>query len=231
VATRAASRPGATGLRRWWAGAPRTLLLDTGAFLLPARLPLRPADHHLEIGSGAIGGLLAPRVGLRGPPVAVVLPGTRPAPAPRGGARPRLVRAAAPHLPFPDACFTVAVVGHGARRWDDAALQAALAELWRVLTHNGVVVLWEVARSRSPAVNAVWRSVLEPGGGSLHLRSFAQIGRLAREAGFAWIQTFPLQPFLWPPGPRVALLLRKEAYDPRTVGLPPGEPPLAGDTP
>ena len=73
-------------------------------------------------------------------------------------------------------------------------------------------MLWEVAPSRSPKLNAVWQAILSDAHGPPRLRSFAQLGRLAYDAHFAWVQTLPLRPFLWPPGPRVSMLIRKEHY-------------------
>ena len=128
-------------------------------------------------------------------------------------------------LPFPAEAFTVVVVPHGIRAWDDARLLAFLREAWRVLTHNGIVVLWEVAPSRSSRVNAVWQWLLGDGEPPVQLRNFAAVGELGREAGFAWVQTLRLRPFLVPPGPRLAMLLRKEHYTPETIHLGRGETP------
>ena len=104
------------------------------------------------------------------------------------------------------------------RHWDDARALRVLEELWRVLAHNGVAVMWEIAPSRSAAVNAVWSTVLHRAGRAPRLRSFAQLGQIAYDAGFAWIQTLPLRPFLLPPGPRLTVLVRKEHYTPENTG-------------
>lgn len=213
-------------LRRWWSGVPHLALENTAAFLLPSLLPLRPQDRVLEIGcgTGAQARYLAERVPFQMPVVGV---DTRAALLHRGAhiADIRLIQAAPTALPFPERHFTVLVVGHQIRDWEDEPLARFLREAWRVLTHNGVVVLWEVAPSRSPTVNAIWARLLAAPGRPLRLRSFAEIGQQAREAGFAWIQTLRLQPMLWPPGPRVAVLLLKEYYDAETVTLRPGETP------
>lgn len=86
-------------------------------------------------------------------------------------------------------------------------------------------MLWEVAPSRSAAVNRVWRALLSEPGSEVRLRRFAELGRMGREARFAWVQTLRMQPILWPPGPRVAVLMRKEYYDRETVELASGETP------
>ena len=202
-------------LRRWWHGYPRLLLEDTGAFLLPSLLPLRDKDRVLVLDDAALADTLAARGGLKTRPAVLR---TRRAGLERGEALgdPRA-------LPFADASFTVVVAGHRLRGWDDPLALGFLQEYWRVLTHNGIVVLWEVAPSRSARVNAIWRRVLPEQ--APRLRRFSEVGGLGREAGFAWIQTLALRPFLWPPGPRLAVLLRKEHYTPETVGLAPGETP------
>lgn len=210
-------------LRRWWSGYPRLLLEDTGAFLLPNLLALRPDDRVLVLDDAALAATLASRAHLGSPPLVL---GTRARPIADRGADAALADVTA--LPVSDGAFTVIVAGHHLRGWDDATVQAFLEECWRALTHNGIVVLWEVAPSRSERVNAIWRRLLAER--SPRLRRFGEIGELAREAGFAWIQTLALRPFLWPPGPRLAVLLRKEQYTPETVHLAPGETPAPAPT-
>ena len=200
-------------LRRWWSGQPRLLLQDTAAYLLPALLPLRPEDRVLVLDDAALADALAEHGHLSARPLVL---DTRAG----AGQGPQVSPAA---LPVADAAFTVIVAGHRLRAWDDDTLLAFLRECWRALTHNGIVVLWEVAPSRSARVNAIWRRLLPES--SPRLRRFGEVGACGREAGFAWIQTLALRPFLWPPGPRLAVLMRKEHYTPETVHLAPGETP------
>ena len=207
-------------LRRWWRGYPRLLLEDSGALLLPASLPLRQDDRVLVLSDPPLGVILSYRARLTQP--AVVLEEGAAGGAGWGGVGSR-VRGQAGALPFRDQTFTLVVAGHRLRRWSDAEAEGFLSECWRVLTHNGLVVLWEVAPSRSAGVNAVWRWLLQER--TPRLRTFAEVGRLGRAAGFAWVQTLGLRPFLWPPGPRLSVLLRKEHYTPETVHLRPGEVP------
>ena len=208
-----------TPLRRWWRGSPRLLLEDTAGFLLPSLLPLRREDRVLVLDDAALADALESGGGLRTPPLVLDT---------RGGEDPAPFMHCAPvvspgALPLGDARFTVVVAGHRLRAWDDATALAFLQECWRVLTHNGVVVVWEVAPSRSARVNAIWRRVLPEA--APRLRRFSEVGGMGREAGFAWMQTLALRPFLWPPGPRLAVLMRKEHYTPETVRLQPGETP------
>ena len=198
-------------LRRRWRGRPRLLLEDGPALQLPRLLPLQPADRLLTLGRDAplLAAELADAAGLEHRPLAAL--GRRPAVTPADAADlgVDILRARADRLPLPDGSVNVIVAPHLLRRWSDARLERILAEAWRVLAHNGLCILWEVAPSRSRQVDAVWRAWL---GGDPQLRSFGQIGRAAYDAGFAWVQTLPLRPFLWPPGPRVSVLMRKEHH-------------------
>ncbi len=128
------------------------------------------------------------------------------------------IRAEAHRLPLDEGSIDFAVLPHQLRGWDDAYTLRALEELWRVLAHNGVAVMWEIAASRSDTVNAVWSQALGRNGTTPALRTFGQVGKLAYDAGFAWVQTLPLRPFLFPPGPRLTVLVRKEHYTPDVVG-------------
>ena len=198
-------------LRRSWRGRPRLLLEDTPAPQLAQLLPLQPNDRLLALGRDAplLAAELADAAGLLRPPLAAL--GRRPAASADTAARlgVDILRCRADRLPLPDSSLSVIVAPHLLRRWDDARLARALEEAWRVLGHNGVCALWEIAPPNSPRLAAAWRTWL---GGEPQLRSFAQIGRAAYDAGFAWVQTLPLRPFLWPPGPRIAVLMRKEHY-------------------
>ena len=215
-------------VQRWWSGKPRLMAEDTAAFLLPSLLPLRPNDRLLALGpnAAALAAILEERTGFESPSFVL---GTSPAETHTAvdasvDAGVAVVHGSADALPFPPSLFTVVIAGHQLRAWDDAKTLRFLREAWRVLTHNGVVVLWEVAASGSARVNTIWRSLLSsPSDDPVRLRTFAEIGRMGYEAEFAWIQTLRLRPFLWPPGPRVAVLLRKEHYDSETVNLRPGE--------
>ena len=208
--------------RRWWAGGPRLALENTGALLLPSMLPLRTSDRVLEVGCGrgTLSAVLAARAQLT--TTAIGLDGDRS--LLRGGRETvELVQGSPGHLPFEADAFTVVLAGHQIRAWSDDVLRAFLAESWRVLSHNGVLVLWEVAPSRSEVVNRVWRTLLSQPHSNVHLRRFADLSRMGREAHFAWIQTVRIQPILWPPGPRVGVLMRKEYYDRETIDLASGE--------
>ena len=199
-------------LRQWWRGQLRQALEDSPAAQLVELTAMAPLERLLVLGPDAPGlaALLADTAALEPAPIAV-LTNDRPAANADGV---DIVRAQPHRLPLNDGVIDFAVLPHLLRRWDDTLTLRMLEELWRVLAHNGVAVMWEVAPSRSDALNAVWDIVLHEDGRPPHLRRFADIGQLAYDAGFAWVQTLPLRPFLWPPGPRVTVLVRKEHYTP-----------------
>ena len=177
---------------------------------------MAPVERLLVVGpdSPALAALIADVAELEPTPIAVLTDGRAAADVTGVG----VLRGQPHRLPLEDGQVDFAVVPHQLRHWDDALTLRVLEELWRVLDHNGVAVLWEVAPSKSAAVNAVWSSMLGRNGTRLYLRTFGQLGQLAYDAGFAWVQTLPLRPFLFPPGPRLTVLVRKEHYTPENVG-------------
>ena len=213
-------------LRRWWAGLPRLLLEETAALQLPATLPLHTDARLLAIGAQAPALLdaLHSRVDFERAPLAIAASTfARESPA-------DAALADAARLPLPAASIEIILLPHQCRHWDDDQLVQVLRDCWRVLTHNGVAVLWEVARSRSATVNAIWPFLLRDPQPP-RLRSFAELGGAGRDAGFAWIQTLALRPFLWPPGPRVSVLMRKEHYTPETIEQAHARSPVAINEP
>lgn len=176
---------------------------------------MAPVERLLVLGpdSPALASLIADVAELEPTPIAILTDDRQPG----GGSDVDVLRAESHRLPLADGQVDFAVVPHQLRHWDDKHAVRVLEELWRVLDHNGVAVLWEVARSKSASVNAIWSAVLYRGRRSPRLRSFGQVGQLAYDAGFAWIQTLPLRPFFFPPGPRLTVLVRKEHYTSENV--------------
>jgi len=199
-----------TALRRWLRGQPRLALEDSPAAQLVTLTAMAPVERLLVLGpdSPALAALIGDSAELEPTPIAVLTNDCAAVEA--GGAH--VLRGDPRRLPLGDSQIDVAVVPHQLRHWDDTLALRALEELWRVLDHNGIAVLWEVAPSRSAAVNAIWSATLARNGRQPNLRTFGQLGQLAYDAGFAWVQTLPLRPFLFPPGPRLTVLARKEHY-------------------
>ena len=192
--------------RRWWRAAPRLALEDTAAPQLGRLLPIREDERVLVVGpdAEAMAAVIAPERG------AALVPEADAEEFGGGSWGVDLLVGEVERIPVADGAFSVIVVPHRARHWSDRGLERAMGEFWRVLGHDGVVVLWEIAPSRARWVNRGWGLLL---GRGARLRTFAELGRAAHGAGFAWIQTAPLPPFLWPPGPRAGVLARKESYE------------------
>lgn len=203
-------------LRRWWRGQPRLALEDSPVAQIVSLAAMAPVERLLVLGpdSPSIAALIADTAELEPTPIAVLTDDRHPAAAPDV----EIVRAEPHRLPLDKGAIDFALLPHQLRHWDDARALRVLEELWRVLAHNGVAVMWDVAPSRSAAINAVWSALLSENGSRPHLRTFAQLGQLAYDAGFAWIQTLPLRPFLFPPGPRLTVLVRKEHYTSENLG-------------
>ena len=72
-----------------------------------------------------------------------------------GGVRPRFEWADAMRLPNPDDSFDAATVGFGARNFDDLAL--GLAEMTRVVSPGGRVVVLEITTPTRPPLSAFYR--------------------------------------------------------------------------
>lgn len=203
-------------LAEWWRGQPRLALQESPVSQLVDLTAMAPVERLLVLGPDAVGmaTLIAAAADLEQTPLAVI--DDDQGPLDRAGVD--TMHAQSHRLPLDDASIDFAILPHLLRRWDDEYAVLVLEELWRVLAHNGVVVMWEIAASRSDAVNAAWSLVLSRNGRTPALRNFGQVGQLAYDAGFAWVQTLPLRPFLFPPGPRLTVLARKEHYTPENIG-------------
>ncbi|MCY3567412.1 MAG: methyltransferase domain-containing protein [Chloroflexi bacterium] len=203
-------------LAEWWRDQPRLALQESPVSQLVDLTAMAPVERLLVFGPDAVGmaALVAASAGLEPTPLAVI-DGNQ-GPLDRAGVD--TIQAQPHRLPLDDACIDFAILPHLLRHWDDEYAVLTLEEVWRVLAHNGVVVMWEIAASRSGAVNAAWSLALSRNGRNPALRNFGQVGQLAYDAGFAWVQTLPLRPFLFPPGPRLTVLARKEHYTPEVIG-------------
>ncbi len=192
------------------ASPPGLMLVNTPAFKLHEELQLRPENCLLDVGcgSGALIELLASKVAFQRPPVGIDVSGSM---LGLGHERRRisLIEGSGTQLPFADECFDVVTCGHVVKHLDDASLLNLLREIRRVLSHGGIAVLWEFAPTRSRLLNTWNERVITLGVRDCNLRNYTTLSAYALEAGFEWISNAHLRPFIYPPIPRISLIMGK----------------------
>jgi SAM-dependent methyltransferase len=192
------------------AGPPGLILVNTPAFRLHDELQLRPENRVLDVGcgSGALLQQLASKVAFQRPPVGIDLSASM---LGLGHERRRiaLVEGSGTQLPFAGESFDVITCAHVVKHLDDASLLALLREVRRVLTSGGIAVVWEFSPTRSRLLNTWNEWVITLGIRDCNLRSYATLSAFALEAGFEWVSNAHLRPFIYPPIPRVSLIMGK----------------------
>ncbi|HEX5370691.1 MAG TPA: class I SAM-dependent methyltransferase [Dehalococcoidia bacterium] len=194
---------------------PRLILIDTPAFNLHEELQLKPEHRLLDIGcgSGALLQLMDSRVRFKHRPIGIDLSRSMLGPDRRDKTREELIQASGLALPFPDESIDVITCGHVVKRLDDDGLLQIMREMQRVLVKGGIALLWELAPTSSKALNAWNKRVVTLGVGECNLRNYTTLSAYALEADFDFAGNAHLRPFLFPPIPRVSLLLGKAPKD------------------
>jgi SAM-dependent methyltransferase len=208
-------RKGAVQARREWTSGPSRLLASamdsqTGMALLTPRvgriielLQLAPGKRYVDIGAGtsAFAHLLAQRAGMDEPPLCLDI-------APDPGAVDAL--AWPEHLPLADGSVDAFTSLYFMRRFDDDVAHGFGGELARVLAPGGHGIIVEIAPVRSDVLNRAHTKLVSGGCGPVvDLRGWGRMAALFTEVGFDHIQRIDLGPFLLPPIPRCAVLLRR----------------------
>ncbi len=204
-----------------------TYLFNTPALVVPGEVGLRPNHRVLELGSGRAGvaKLLSRRVGLRIPPVALDI-STETLRQADGAPALQRVTGAASRLPFGDESFHFVVAAHLFRHLEDDTLYRVLDETLRVLVPGGILLAWEYAPTTSERLNALHRCWLGRAVSTANLRGFAHLAPYAVHVGFKHIDRLRLRlPFLFPPIPRVVVMLQK-ARAPEPFDHPAPVPPI-----
>ncbi len=193
---------------------PGQILLNTAAFRLPEELFIRPHWRVLDMRCARAGlvRVLATRAKLEQAPVgldpsAEMLAAARHDMEVEGGPAVFLTRGVPQALPYAEESFDLIVAGHAFKYFADDELRACLAEGRRALKEGGIFLAWEYAPSRSALLDRWNRWVLARNGPFVRLRSFQEMRALALEAGYDMVRRARLRPFLFPPIPRVSLLL------------------------
>lgn len=164
-------------------------------------LELAPGRRYLDIGCGtaAYAHLVADRAGLDEPPVTLdIAPG--PGPVDLLGWPEK--------LPFRDDSFDAISSFYFLRRFDDDVTHTFAEELGRVLAPGGSALVMDIAPVKSERLNRLHKRLVAPGCAQVDLRGWGRLAALFTEVGFDAIDLVNVGPFLFPPIPRVAVLLR-----------------------
>lgn len=164
-------------------------------------LALGAGRRYLDIGCGtaAYAHLLAQRAGLDEPPVTVdLVPG--PGPVDLLGWPEK--------LPFRDSSFDSISSFYFLRRFDDDVTHAFARELRRILAPGGSALVMDFAPVKSERLTWLHSRLLKPGCAQVDLRGWGRLAALFTEVGFDAIDLVNAGPFVFPPTPRVAVLLR-----------------------
>ena len=227
------SRPSPSSLAiRWAMGSLGAFFVNSPLFRLPENLHLKPDQRLLDIGCGrgSVQRVLHSRVHFREPPVGIDFSAVALAMAredEQGIEYPsEFARASAVSLPFRDGVFDVITSGYVLKHLSDEALHLLFDEVWRVLAPGGLAVLWEFAPTRNTLLNRWNRHWLGRGVSDIRLRSTRTLRGFATQAGFPFVRSAQLRPFLLPPIPRASILIGRppEGWAPKIDGAAPSVP-------
>ena len=211
------TRPGPIAAAwRFTMGVPGQILVNTAAFTLPEELRIESTWRILDIGCGRAGltRVLAHRAGLLEPPVGIdasrqMLELGRRDQQSDDATKARLAQGIATNLPLGNDLFNFVLSGHAFKYLTDEELLESLRETRRVMKPGALLLAWEFAPTRSTLLDRWNRFLLELGAPLVRLRGYRELRQLAYEAGFDWVQSANLRPFLLPPMPRVSLIMGK----------------------
>jgi SAM-dependent methyltransferase len=203
-----------SALMRFLLGPIGGFLVNTPVFLLPRRLNINRHHRILDVGCGRASALrfLSARIRFERRPVGIdIAPSILSLARRELGGNPRidLASAAATRLPFANESFDLVLSSYLVKHLDDAGMHRFLAETWRILKPGGVLVVWEFAPTRSPALNRLHSWLLTRKVRTCRLRGYGDFVDIAIESAFANMENLDLRPFLFPPIPRGGFFLLK----------------------
>lgn len=167
-------------------------------------LELRSARNYVDIGCGtsAYARLLAERAGREDSPLCFdIVPGQG-------------VDAVAwpEHLPIADRSVHAMTSLYFIRRFDDDVVHGFGGEISRVLAPGGAALVLEVAPVVSERLNTLNTRAVSAGCAEVDLRGWGRLAALFTECEFDAIDLVNVGPFLFPPIPRVGVLLRRAVH-------------------
>lgn len=195
-------------------GVPGQILVNTAAFTLPEELHIGQGWRVLDVSCGraSLIRVLSHRVRLDNPPVGLnrshdALYRARQDMEAEGEPTVITAQGATNYLPFADETFELLLSAHSFRHLTDDELRVSLSEAKRVLKRGGLFLAWEFAPTASGLLNRWNRWVLTREAPQVRLRSYPALQSLALDTGFDWVEHAQLRPFLFPPIPRVSLIM------------------------
>ena len=204
-------RRSALAARAGWIRSPIARLASSqaaGAAITPRAdriidlIELGPGRRYVDIGCGtaAYAHLLAARAGMTEPPVCVDI---------ARGPGPVDIVAWPAQLPFRDQSVDACTCLYAIHRFDDDVVHGIGDELARLLAPGGSALVMDIAPVKSARLDALHRRLLAPGASAVDLRGWGRLAALFTECGFDAIDLVNAGPFLFPPIPRVGVLLRR----------------------
>lgn len=211
---------------RFAASAPGQILVNTAAFRLPEELGMGRRTRLLDVACrrASLLRVLAVRARLERPPAGLdssrrLLAAARRDVEMEGGPDVILTQGTAEAIPFADEAFDLVLSAHAFRYLADDELRDCMEEARRVLREGGLFLAWEFAPTRSDLLDRWNRWLLGCEVPAVRLRSYRELRSMARGCGFDWVRRAELRPFLFPPMPRVSIVMGKapEAWKRRTA--------------
>ncbi len=201
---------------RFAASAPGQILVNTAAFRLPEELGMGPRTRLLDLACrrASLLRMLAVRARLERPPAGLdpsrrLLSAARRDVEMEGRPKVLLAQGAARAIPFADETFDLVLSAHAFRYLADDELRDCMREARRVLRKGGLFLAWEFAPTRSDLLNRWNRWLLGGAVPGVRLRSYRELRAMARGCGYEWVGKARLRPFLFPPVPRVSIVMGK----------------------
>ncbi len=199
------------GVRARWASTLPGRFLNTQAAMaaitprterIIALLGLARGRRYVDLGCGtaAYAHLLARRAGLEEAPLTLDI---------ATGHGPLDALAWPEHLPLRDESVDCLTSLYFIHRFDDDVVHALGGEISRVLAPGGTALLLDIGPVRNERIERIHRWLLSPGCAEVDLRGWGRLAALFTECGFDAIDLVNVGPFVFPPVPRIGVLLRR----------------------